>query len=102
MADTATLICPKCRGEMRSYERNGVLVDQCEECRGIFLDRGELEQLLDAERGYERRDERRRTRSDEHYDRDDDEHHHDRDDDQHHGRRRRRSSLIADLFGGGE
>jgi Zn-finger nucleic acid-binding protein len=43
------LTCPKCRGEMRSYERNGVVVDQCAECRGIFLDRGELETLLDAE-----------------------------------------------------
>lgn len=49
MAATPTLICPKCRGEMRSYERNGILVDQCDECRGIFLDRGELERLLDAE-----------------------------------------------------
>ena len=34
---------------MRSYERNGVTVDQCSECRGIFLDRGELERLVDAE-----------------------------------------------------
>jgi Zn-finger nucleic acid-binding protein len=34
---------------MRSYERNGVTVDQCTECRGIFLDRGELERLVDAE-----------------------------------------------------
>jgi Zn-finger nucleic acid-binding protein len=34
---------------MRSYERNGVVVDQCTECRGIFLDRGELEHLIDAE-----------------------------------------------------
>jgi Zn-finger nucleic acid-binding protein len=49
MAETATLICPKCRGEMRSYERNGVVIDQCSECRGTFLDRGELESLLDAE-----------------------------------------------------
>ncbi len=32
MAETATLICPKCRGEMGTHERNGVLVDQCEEC----------------------------------------------------------------------
>lgn len=47
MPDTTTMICPKCHGEMRTYERNGVLVDQCDECRGIFLDRGELEQLLD-------------------------------------------------------
>ena len=34
---------------MRNYERNGVHVDQCTECRGIFLDRGELERLVDAE-----------------------------------------------------
>jgi Zn-finger nucleic acid-binding protein len=43
------LICPKCHGAMRAYERNGVTVDQCADCRGIFLDRGELERLVDAE-----------------------------------------------------
>ena len=43
------LTCPKCHGTMRTYERNGVHVDQCTECRGIFLDRGELERLIDAE-----------------------------------------------------
>lgn len=34
---------------MRTYERSGVTVDQCTECRGIFLDRGELEKLFEAE-----------------------------------------------------
>lgn len=34
---------------MRTYERNGVHVDQCQGCRGIFLDRGELEALIDRE-----------------------------------------------------
>lgn len=34
---------------MRAYERNGVTVDQCTECRGIFLDKGELERLAAAE-----------------------------------------------------
>ena len=43
------LTCPKCQGPMRTYERNGVHVDQCTECRGIFLDRGELERLVTAE-----------------------------------------------------
>ena len=47
-----SLTCPKCQGQMRAYERNGVTVDQCTECRGLFLDRGELEQLTDAERSY--------------------------------------------------
>ncbi|MFI5710039.1 zf-TFIIB domain-containing protein [Kribbella sp. NPDC051620] len=37
---------------MRTYERSGVTVDQCTECRGIFLDRGELEKLVDAEVAY--------------------------------------------------
>jgi len=46
------LTCPKCQGAMRSYERNGVTVDQCAECRGIFLDRGELERLVDAENAW--------------------------------------------------
>src|SRR3954454_12523211 len=44
------LTCPKCHGTMRTYERNGVHVDQCADCRGIFLDRGELDRLIDAER----------------------------------------------------
>ncbi len=46
------LTCPKCQGAMRQYERSGVTVDQCSECRGIFLDRGELERLIDAETAY--------------------------------------------------
>ncbi len=65
-----SLTCPKCRGAMRTYERSGITVDQCTECRGIFLDRGELERLVDAEVKYnapaepqpryeERRDDRR-------------------------------------------
>ena len=32
--------CPKCRGLMRTYDRNGVHIEQCENCRGIFLDFG--------------------------------------------------------------
>ena len=43
------LQCPKCRGTMRSYERNGVHIEQCENCRGIFLDYGELESLTRLE-----------------------------------------------------
>jgi len=48
------LVCPKCQGHMRTYERSGVTVDQCADCRGIFLDRGELERLVDAEQGWQR------------------------------------------------
>ena len=48
----ATLICPKCQGVLRSYERNGIQIEQCTECRGVFLDRGELERLVEAESSY--------------------------------------------------
>jgi Zn-finger nucleic acid-binding protein len=48
---TAEMVCPKCGGGMRAYERNGITIDQCTGCRGVFLDRGELERLIDAEVG---------------------------------------------------
>ena len=49
---TDQLTCPKCQGAMRRYERNGIHIDQCTECRGVFLDRGELEHLIDAEASF--------------------------------------------------
>jgi Zn-finger nucleic acid-binding protein len=52
MSTPTALICPKCKGQMNAYERNGITIDQCTECRGIFLDRGELERLIDAEAAY--------------------------------------------------
>jgi Zn-finger nucleic acid-binding protein len=44
-----SLICPKCQSKMRSFERNGITVEQCKGCRGVFLDRGELDLLMAAE-----------------------------------------------------
>lgn len=56
-----SLLCPKCHNVMNQYERNGVVVDQCAECKGLFLDRGELEKLVQAENGwYDRGDDDRR------------------------------------------
>ena len=48
----AELICPKCKGPMRTHRRNGVTIEQCRKCHGIFLDRGELEQLIGAESSF--------------------------------------------------
>jgi Zn-finger nucleic acid-binding protein len=45
------LRCPGCAADMVTYERSGIVLEQCRECRGIFLDRGELERLVDAESG---------------------------------------------------
>ncbi|HVX34502.1 MAG TPA: zf-TFIIB domain-containing protein [Solirubrobacterales bacterium] len=46
------MICPKCGAEMRERARNGVIIEQCRGCHGIFLDRGEFEQLLSRETSF--------------------------------------------------
>ncbi|WP_083211989.1 zf-TFIIB domain-containing protein [Mycobacterium intracellulare] len=45
----STLLCPRCASQMLPVQRFGVAIDQCTGCGGIFLDRGELEQLAEAE-----------------------------------------------------
>jgi Zn-finger nucleic acid-binding protein len=51
MADTG-LTCPKCAAKWDTHDRNGVVIEECAGCRGVFLDRGELERLIDAESEY--------------------------------------------------
>ncbi|WP_406098593.1 zf-TFIIB domain-containing protein [Streptomyces sp. NBC_01013] len=41
--------CPKCHAQMHTYNRNGIQIEQCSGCRGIFLDYGELESLTRME-----------------------------------------------------
>lgn len=48
----STMTCPKCGAEMRTHRRNGVTIEQCRKCHGIFLDRGELEQLIGRESSF--------------------------------------------------
>jgi uncharacterized protein len=39
--------CPRCETSvLDERERNGVVVDVCPACRGVWLDRGELEKML--------------------------------------------------------
>ena len=39
--------CPNCATELRMSERKGVEIDYCPTCRGVWLDRGELDKLLE-------------------------------------------------------
>jgi len=41
----SVLTCPVCQGAMKEISKNGVLIDTCTQCRGVWLDRGELEKL---------------------------------------------------------
>ncbi len=101
------LLCPKCHNIMAQYERNRVLVDQCTECKGIFLDRGEFEHLVEAEKAYygtsspapqsmagnQRYDER--PYADRPYD---ERPYADRRENDRNHKKRRRSSMLKDLF----
>ncbi|MDR6597031.1 zf-TFIIB domain-containing protein [Saccharothrix longispora] len=46
------MICPKCHDLMKTISRGSVHVEQCERCHGVFLDGGELEQIIAAERAH--------------------------------------------------
>ena len=38
--------CPVCSTDLRAVDRQGVEIDYCPRCRGVWLDRGELDKLL--------------------------------------------------------
>lgn len=42
------LLCPNDNGAMTTVNRSGVEFDMCPVCRGVWLDRGELEKLIEA------------------------------------------------------
>lgn len=93
--------CPACQTELRMAERQGVEIDYCPQCRGVWLDRGELDKIIERmaverssytrpegrDRPYEREEPWRRRHDK--YD-DDDEH------DMYKGRRRK--SFLGELF----
>ena len=39
--------CPKCDVALMMSERQNVEVDYCPNCRGVWLDRGELDKIID-------------------------------------------------------
>jgi uncharacterized protein len=47
--------CPRCEtSTLNERERDGIVIDVCQNCRGLWLDRGELEKLIArATRDYE-------------------------------------------------
>ena len=79
--------CPLCNVSMREVPRRGVKIDVCPECRGVWLDAGEMEKLLAGAEAWEEEDWRARER-------DEDERAYDR----HPYGRKRRRHFLDDLF----
>ncbi|MBL8538375.1 MAG: zf-TFIIB domain-containing protein [Hyphomonadaceae bacterium] len=44
-------MCPNCNANMQALNRSGVEFDMCPTCRGVWLDRGELEKIIESTRG---------------------------------------------------
>ena len=99
--------CPVDGTTLAISDKQGIEIDYCPQCRGIWLDRGELEKLLDrmgSEPSSRPRDEYRERDDDrprESHDRDREEYRHDDHDDhdnRHGGHKKKREGFLGDLF----
>jgi Zn-finger nucleic acid-binding protein len=43
---TPSMGCPACRTPLAMAERQGIEIDHCPACRGVWLDRGELDKII--------------------------------------------------------
>ena len=81
--------CPVCEVPLNMTERAGVEIDYCPKCRGVWLDRGELDKII--EQSVTQRPERWQGGI-ERGERDHEESGHNQ------GKGRRRGSFLGDLF----
>ena len=103
--------CPVCDVTLSISSRDGVEIDFCPQCRGVWLDRGELDKIIDraaaTTRSNDRYDDRER-RPDNRYpdryddrDRRDDRYDRDRrydDRDRGYDKRKKRRSFLEEIF----
>ena len=94
----AAMLCPPCQIPLQMSERQGIEIDYCPQCRGVWLDRGELDKIIERGAANElpKQESRHRER-----DRDDDFDDRDRHQDRKHGYGHgdyRRKSWLKELF----
>jgi uncharacterized protein len=81
--------CPTCQTVLMMTERQGVEIDHCPQCRGVWLDRGELDKIIERAARFE---ENPAPRRDDGYRRDDD------DDDYRKRHYHKRKGFWSELF----
>jgi len=87
-AISGRLLCPSCQEVLVPVDRDGVEIDYCPNCRGVWLDRGELDKVI--ERASLRAPRGTQAPPPQYYD--------DDDDDYRHRKRKRRKSFLEELF----
>ena len=45
--ESAGMLCPACKVDLVMSERQSVEIDYCPKCRGVWLDRGELDKIIE-------------------------------------------------------
>lgn len=45
----AGMLCPVCKTSLALSDRNGIEIDYCPQCRGVWLDRGELDKIIERD-----------------------------------------------------
>ncbi len=43
----AGMLCPICKISLTMSDRQGIEIDYCPQCRGVWLDRGELDKIIE-------------------------------------------------------
>ena len=86
--------CPVCNVALVMSERQGVEIDYCPQCRGVWLDRGELDKIV--ERSTSEMSRRSSRESD--YDRRDSHHGKHHGDDHGDGHYKKKRSFLSELF----
>lgn len=90
--------CPICMVPLNIAERQGVEIDFCPKCRGVWLDRGELDKIIERSitetPSRSSQEQRYEDRRDHHYDKHSDKHQ----DDHHGGHYNKKRSFLHDLF----
>ena len=94
MSDSQAMSCPVCRVPLVMSDRQGVEIDYCPQCRGVWLDRGELDKILErSARDLATAPAHSRSPRQQPYERGDD-----RDHGRHGGYPKRRKSFLEELF----
>ena len=85
--------CPVCNIPLLITERQSVEIDYCQKCRGVWLDRGELDKIIEHSQS-EQPSRPYPERFDDNQDRHHDKHH----DDLHEDHRYKKRSFFSELF----
>jgi len=90
--------CPVCSTFMDEVSKTGILIDVCPKCRGVWLDRGELDLLLERvkehQREYDEYYERSYHREPNHYDK----HHYDKHHYKYGHKKKNLFKTLSDIF----